>query len=117
MLNRRQLRIKAMEIVYCFSNSTQNELEKHLEVFKNSTDKFYHLYIFILSFFVEFKNYCNERLELSKKKFLKDQSFDFYLKISKNVFLKKITSLIFFDLIIMISTFLDKMNIRNYHKI
>ena len=40
MLNRRQLRIKAMEIVYCFSNSTQNELEKHLEVFKNSTDKF-----------------------------------------------------------------------------
>ena len=92
MLNRRQLRIKAMEIVYCFSNSTQNELEKHLQVFKNSTDNFYHLYIFILSFFVEFKNYCDERLVLSKKKYLKDQSFDFYLKISKNVFLKKITS-------------------------
>ena len=78
-----------MEIVYCFSNSTQNELEKHLQVFKNSTDNFYHLYIFILSFFVEFKNYCNERLELSKKKYLKDQSFDFYLKNFQKCIFKK----------------------------
>ena len=92
MLNRRQLRIKAMEIVYSFKDSSCNELEKHLEVFKNSTDKFYHLYIFILSFFVEFQNYCEERLEISKKKYLEDKSFKFYSKISKHLFLKKISS-------------------------
>ena len=92
MLNRRQLRIKAMEIVFCFNDSSCNELEKHLEVFKNSTDKFYHLYIFILSFFVEFQNYCEERLEISKKKYLEDKSFKFYSKISKHLFLKKISS-------------------------
>ena len=95
MLNRRQLRIKAMEIVYSFKDSSCNELEKHLEVFKNSTDKFYHLYIFILSFFVEFQNYCEERLEISKKKYLEDKSFKFYSKISKHLFLKKISSDIF----------------------
>jgi len=92
MLNRRQLRIKAMEIVYSFKDSSCNELEKHLELFKNSTDKFYHLYIFILSFFVEFQNYCEESLEISKKKYLEDKSFKFYSIISKHLFLKKISS-------------------------
>ncbi|MBU86816.1 MAG: hypothetical protein CMC53_01865, partial [Flavobacteriaceae bacterium] len=58
----------------------------------NSTDKFYHLYIFILSFFVEFQNYCEESLEISKKKYLEDKSFKFYSIISKHLFLKKISS-------------------------
>ncbi len=92
MLNRRQLRIKAMEIIYSYENSNDKKVENQLALFKKSTESFYHLYVLMISFFTEFKDYCDDRLETSKKKFLEDKSFYFYLNVSKNTFLNKITS-------------------------
>ena len=46
----------------------------------------------MISFFTEFKDHCDDRLVTSKKKFLDDKSFYFYLNVSKNTFLNKITS-------------------------
>lgn len=92
MLNRRQLRIKAMEIIYSYENSNDKQVENQLALFKNSTERFYHLYVLMISFFTEFKDHCDDRLETSKKKFLEDKSFYFYLNVSKNTFLNKITS-------------------------
>lgn len=92
MLNRRQLRIKAMEIIYSYNNSNDKQVENQLALFKNSTESFYHLYVLMISFFVEFKDHCDESLLKSKRKFLNDKSFYFFLNVSKNTFLNKIIS-------------------------
>ena len=92
MLNRRQLRIKAMEIIYSYDNSNDKQVENQLALFKNSTESFYHLYVLMISFFAEFKDHCDDSLVTSKKRFLYDKSFNFYLNVSKNTFLNKIVS-------------------------
>ena len=92
MLNRRQLRIKAMEIIYSYDNSNDKQVENQLALFKNSTESFYHLYVLMISFFAEFKDHCDDSLITSKKRFLYDKSFNFYLNVSKNTFLNKIVS-------------------------
>ena len=92
MLNRRQLRIKSMEIIYSYENSNDKQIDKQIAFLKTSTESFYHLYVFMISFFIEFKNHCDDRLVNSKKKFLEDKSFIFYFNVSKNSFLNKIAS-------------------------
>jgi len=92
MLNRRQLRLKVMEVVYAYDKSIEKNIDHQLKYFLNSNKNFYCLYISILSIFSKLHSYSNERFFKNNNKFLKDDSDIFYNKFSKNLFIKKISS-------------------------
>ena len=92
MLNRRQLRLKSMEAIYAHDKSVDKKIDIQIKYFNASTKNFYHLYIFMLSFFVDFHVYCQYREKKSKQNFLTNQTDYLFKKFSKNPFLKKISS-------------------------
>lgn len=90
MLNRRQLRLKVMEVVYSYNKSTERDLDYQIKYFLNSNKNFYRLYITVLSVFKSlYVHTININLKKSEN-FLKNDSDLFYLKFSNNLFLKKI---------------------------
>ena len=91
MLNRRQLRLKVMEVVYAYEKSIEKNIDFQLNYFLNSNKKFYHLYITILSIFRSIYVHSIQCNDQNSKKFLKDETNLFYLKFSKNTFLKKLS--------------------------
>lgn len=91
MLNRRQLRLKVMEVVYAYEKSIEKDIDFQLNYFLNSNKKFYHLYITILSIFRSIYVHSVQCNDQNSKKFLKDETNLFYLKFSKNTFLKKLS--------------------------
>lgn len=91
MLNRRQLRLKVMEVVYAYEKSIEKDIDFQLNYFLNSNKKFYHLYITILSIFRSIYMHSVQCNDQNSKKFLKDETNLFYLKFSKNTFLKKLS--------------------------
>ena len=91
MLNRRQLRLKVMEVVYAYEKSIEKDIDFQLNYFLNSNKKFYHLYITILSIFRSIYVHSIQCNDQNSKKFLKDETNLFYLKFSKNTFLKKLS--------------------------
>ena len=91
MLNRRQLRLKVMEVVYAYEKSIEKDIDFQLNYFLNSNKKFYHLYITILSIFRSIYVHSVQCNDQNSKKFLKDETNLFYLKFSKNIFLKKLS--------------------------
>lgn len=91
MLNRRQLRLKVMEVVYAYEKSIEKNIDFQLNYFLNSNKKFYHLYITILSIFRSIYVHSVQCNDQNSKKFLKDETNLFYLKFSKNTFLKKLS--------------------------
>ena len=111
MLNRRQLRLKAMEVIYAYDKSIEKNIDHQLKYFLNSNKNFYSLYITILSIFNKIHNYCNERNSKNNNKFLKNDSDVFYNKISNNLFLKKISS----DKVLLQKTDLLKINYWDDH--
>lgn len=66
MLNRRQLRIKALEVVYAYDKSYEKDLELQIKYFLKSNQNFYKLYITCFSLF-------RELLVLSKNLHLKNK--------------------------------------------
>ena len=91
MLNRRQLRLKVMEVVYAYEKSIEKDIDFQLNYFLNSNKNFYHLYITILSIFRSIYVHSIQCNDQNSKKFLKDETNLFYLKFSKNTFLKKLS--------------------------
>ncbi len=91
MLNRRQLRLKVMEVVYAYEKSIEKNIDFQLNYFLNSNKKFYHLYITILSILRSIYIHSIQCNDQNSKKFLKDETNLFYLKFSKNTFLKKLS--------------------------
>ena len=91
MLTRRQLRLKVMEVVYAYEKSIEKDTDFQLNYFLNSNKKFYHLYITILSIFRSIYVHSVQCNDQNSKKFLKDETNLFYLKFSKNTFLKKLS--------------------------
>ena len=91
MLNRRQLRLKVMEVVYAYEKSIEKNIDFQLNYFLNSNKNFYHLYITILSIFRSIYVHSIQCNDQNSKKFLKDETNLFYLKFSKNTFLKKLS--------------------------
>lgn len=91
MLNRRQLRLKVMEVVYAYEKSIEKDIDFQLNYFLNSNKNFYHLYITILSIFRSIYVHSVQCNDQNSKKFLKDETNLFYLKFSKNTFLKKLS--------------------------
>ena len=52
MLNRRQLRLKVMEVIYSYDKSVERDIDYQIKYFLNSNKNFYKLYITILSIFI-----------------------------------------------------------------
>lgn len=92
MLNRRQLRLKVMEVIYAYDKSIEKNIDFQLKYFLKSSKNFYRLYITVLSIFKSLHQYSFNMNSQNSKKFLKDKSELFYLKFSQNLFLKKISS-------------------------
>jgi len=80
-----------MEVVYAYEKSIEKNIDFQLNYFLNSNKKFYHLYITILSIFRSIYVHSIQCNDQNSKKFLKDETNLFYLKFSKNTFLKKLS--------------------------
>tara|TARA_B110000259_G_scaffold178331_1_gene216515 strand:- start:4282 stop:5190 length:909 start_codon:yes stop_codon:yes gene_type:complete len=80
-----------MEVVYAYEKSIEKDIDFQLNYFLNSNKNFYHLYITILSIFRSIYVHSVQCNDQNSKKFLKDETNLFYLKFSKNTFLKKLS--------------------------
>jgi N utilization substance protein B len=80
-----------MEVVYAYEKSIEKNIDFQLNYFLNSNKNFYHLYITILSIFRSIYVHSVQCNDQNSKKFLKDETNLFYLKFSKNTFLKKLS--------------------------
>tara|TARA_B100000767_G_scaffold275731_1_gene314793 strand:+ start:4576 stop:5484 length:909 start_codon:yes stop_codon:yes gene_type:complete len=80
-----------MEVVYAYEKSIEKNIDFQLNYFLNSNKKFYHLYITILSILRSIYIHSIQCNDQNSKKFLKDETNLFYLKFSKNTFLKKLS--------------------------
>jgi len=92
MLNRRQLRIKAMEVIYAFDKSIDKDINHQLNYFLISNKNFYKLYISSFALFNQIHLFASRLHVKNKKKFLKNNSEISLEKISNNYILKKISS-------------------------
>ncbi len=69
MLSRRQLRIKALQALYAFIQSVNDQLEQGEKEMLKSLDKLYEIYIYQLSFLIEIVDFSKKRMEGNKQKF------------------------------------------------
>ncbi len=69
MLSRRQLRIKALQALYAFIQSVNDQLEQGEKEMIKSLDKLYEIYIYQLSFLIEIVDFSKKRMEDNKQKF------------------------------------------------
>ncbi|MDX2362834.1 MAG: transcription antitermination protein NusB [Crocinitomicaceae bacterium] len=70
MLNRRHLRIKVLQFLYAFFQSSEKEYGKEEKEMLTSLERIYDLYLYLLLTFAEVKGIAEYRLEGSKKKIL-----------------------------------------------
>ena len=70
MINRRHIRIKVMQSVYAMLHSENTDVVKEEKFLKHSIKKMLDLYVLYLQLLVEVKNLAQQKLEISKKKFL-----------------------------------------------
>jgi len=81
-----------MEVIYAHDKSIEKDIDFQLNYFLKSNKNFYRLYITVLSIFKSLHQYSIKVNSKNSKNFLKDESDIFYLKFSKNLFLKKISA-------------------------
>lgn len=70
MLNRRQLRIKVLQVLYAHYQSGNDDLYKTKKHLLKSIDQMYDLYLYLLLTFPELKLRAEKRIEENKKKIL-----------------------------------------------
>ena len=70
MLNRRQLRIKALQSIYAHFQSDSDDLVSTEKVLLKNIDRLYDLYIYQLSFLSEVVRFAEASLEASKNKYI-----------------------------------------------
>ncbi|OYU95167.1 MAG: transcription antitermination factor NusB [Bacteroidetes bacterium B1(2017)] len=70
MLNRRFLRIKAFQALYSFSREEGGDASIFKKRMLSGLDKTYELYLFLLAFGPEFKNFLAQELETEKAKYI-----------------------------------------------
>lgn len=91
MLSRRHLRIKALQALYAFKQSNNDNLTQGEKQLITSIDKLYELYIHQLSFLVELVRFAEQRIEDSKNKLLpSEQDLNPNTRFISNRFVKQI---------------------------
>ena len=68
MLNRRHLRIRVLQMLYSWNHSTERDLVKTEKSFLRSLNKIEELYILLLLYIVEVRDYANNYSEEAKNK-------------------------------------------------
>lgn len=68
MLNRRHLRIKALQILYAFYQDENAEFYQYEKQLEKSLDKIYDLYLYFLLIFEELHDFADQRIEERKIK-------------------------------------------------
>lgn len=98
MLNRRYLRIKAMQAVYASIQSGNQKVEVIEKQMFHSIDTLYELYVFQLSVLAELVHFENQRLEEAKQKFFPtDENLNPNLKFISNRVIAKLSANIDFN--------------------
>ncbi len=91
MLNRRQIRIKALQTLYSHFQSGDISLRDTEDNLKRNMDKLYELYVWQLSILVEIIDFAEERIEDAKKKFLPtEEDLNPNTKFIDNRFIRKL---------------------------
>lgn len=90
MLNRRQLRIKALEVVYAYDKSSEKDLELQIKYFLKSNQNFYKLYITCFSLFRELLVFSKNLHLKNKKKYLNNEDDVSLDKFCENLILNQI---------------------------
>src|ERR1700679_2304508 len=70
MLNRRYLRIKVLQALYSFYRDDRLDIALKEKELKNSVDKIYDLYLYLILILKELRNVAEKTLEERKKKML-----------------------------------------------
>lgn len=70
MINRRHIRVKVMQSVYALFQSKSDNLTKEEKFLMQSIDEMADLHALLLSLFVEVQKMVNDKIEISKKKYL-----------------------------------------------
>jgi len=90
MLNRRQLRIKALEVVYAYDKSSEKDLELQIKYFLKSNQNFYKLYITCFSLFRELLVFSKNLHLKNKKKYLNNEDDVSLDRFCENLILNQI---------------------------
>jgi N utilization substance protein B len=90
MLNRRQLRIKALEVVYAYDKSSEKDLELQIKYFLKSNQNFYKLYITCFSLFRELFVLSKNLHSKNKKKYLNNEDDVSLDRFCENLILNQI---------------------------
>ena len=90
MLNRRQLRIKALEVVYAYDKSSEKDLELQIKYFLKSNQNFYKLYITCFSLFRELLVLSKNLHLKNKKKYLNNEDDLSLVRFCENFILNQI---------------------------
>jgi N utilization substance protein B len=89
MLNRRFLRVKALQELYAYHQSHESNLSAAERRLLDDVDSLYELFIYQLSFWVEVKRFAEQRIEENKKKnFPTEEDLNPNLKFVNNRILK-----------------------------
>ena len=92
MLNRRQLRIKALESIYAFDKSLEKNIDFQISYFLKSNKNFFKLYITCFSLLKELHFFAKELHLKNKKKYINKDSDLSLNKFCNNLVLKRISS-------------------------
>ena len=90
MLNRRQLRIKALEVVYAYDKSSEKDLELQIKYFLKSNQNFYKLYITCFSLIRELLVLSKNLHLKNKKKYLNNEDDVSLDRFCENLILNQI---------------------------
>ena len=92
MLNRRQLRIKALESVYAYDKSLDKNIDFQISYFLKSNKNFFKLYVTCFSLLKELHLFANELHLKNQKKYINKDSDLNLEKFCNNSILKRINS-------------------------
>lgn len=70
MINRRHIRVKVMQSVYAMTQSHNDDIVKEEKFLKYSIQKMFDLYVLLLQMLVEVQKHAEQKIEISKKKYL-----------------------------------------------
>lgn len=88
MLNRRHLRVKALQVLYSYQQSSIKETASYEKALLQSVDKVYEMYIWLLSLLIEVADYSIIDAEERANKFLpSEDDLNASVKIQDNLFI------------------------------